>query len=135
MTDDPAEILLPVFFVFVFAGGHCELFRHGQECLLFDVVNLAFPPPTLQRVLKDGFGETVVTCDISEPRKISSVDSCHEKFLWTHKEVDLALYSVTGFGLQEGDAEKSPQAFISLDPFFRSQQAGSMFHSRSGRWR
>ena len=122
MTDDPAEILLPVFFVFVFAGGHCELFRHRQECLLFDVVNLAFPSPTLQGVLKDGFGETVVTCDISEPRKISSVDSCHEKFLWTHKEVDLAPHPVVGLVLQVGDAEKFPHAlgFESLDLFSES---------------
>ena len=42
-----------------------------------------------------------------------------EKFLWTHKEVDLVLHPVVGVVLQVEDAEKFPQAlgFEIQDPF------------------
>ena len=51
---------------------------HGQGCPLFDIVHPAFPLPTtaspiLQDALKDGFGEAFVACNMSEPRKFSSV--------------------------------------------------------------
>ena len=80
--------------------------------------------------MKDGFGEAVISCDMPEPSKFLSLDSCQKRFLWTHKEVGLAPCPVTGLVLQGGDAEKFPCAlgFESLDPFFQSQQAGSMFH-------
>ena len=44
----------------------------------FDVVHPAFPllttaSPTLQGVLKDGFGEAVVACDMPEPCKFPSL--------------------------------------------------------------
>ena len=73
---------LPVFS----AGGPCEKLWHGQGSPLFDVVNPVFSlpstvSPTLQGVLKDGFGEAVAACDMSEPCKIPSLDSCHKKFL------------------------------------------------------
>ena len=62
-------------------------------------------------------------------------DSCQKRFLWTHKEVDFASHPVIGLmlQLQIGDMEKFPHAlgFESLDPFFLSQQAGSMFHSHA----
>ena len=32
-------------------------------------------------------------------------DSCQKRFLWTHKEVDLAPLPVVGLVLQVGDAE------------------------------
>ena len=32
--------------------------------------------PTLQDTLKDGFGEAVVVCDMPEPSKFLSLDSC-----------------------------------------------------------
>ena len=58
---------LPVFS----AGDPCEQFWHGQGCSLFDVVYPALPVPTaasltLQGAVGDGFGETVVACDMPE---------------------------------------------------------------------
>ena len=81
---------------------------HGQGSPLFDVVNPVFSlpstvSPTLQGVLKDGFGEAVAACDMSEPCKIPSLDSCQKKFLWIHKEVDLAPHPDVGLVLQAGD--------------------------------
>ena len=87
--------------------------------------------PTLHDALRDGFGEGVVACDMAEPCKSPSLDSCQKRLLWTHKKVDLALRPVVGFVLKVGHAEKFPQAlgFESLDSFFQSQQAWSTFHS------
>ena len=73
-----------------------------------------------------------------EQCKFPSLDSCQKRFLWTHKEVDLAPHSVVGLAFQVKDAEKFPQALglESVDHFFfQSQQAGSMFHSHRGGWR
>ena len=58
---------IPIFSV----GGHHEQFWHGQGYPLFDVVHLPFPlpttaSPTVQGVLKNGFREVVVTCDVPE---------------------------------------------------------------------
>ena len=63
-----------------------------------------------------------MACDILEPCKFPSLDSRQKRFLWTHKEVDLAPHQVVGIVLKVGDAEKFPQAlgFESLDPFFES---------------
>ena len=106
---------------------------------LFDVVHPAFPlpttaSPTLQGALEDGLGEAVVAYDMPKQCKFPSPDSCQKRFLWTHEEVDLAPHPVVGLVLQVGNVEKFPQApeFESLDPFFQSQQAGSMFHSHRG---
>ena len=41
--------------------------------LMFDP---AFPLPSLQSALKNGFGESVVARDMSEPCKFPSLDSC-----------------------------------------------------------
>ena len=87
------------------ASGHCEQFWHGQGCPLSDVVHPALPlpntaTPSLQGAPKDGFGEAVVACDMPEPRKFSSLDSCQKRFLWTHKEADLAPHPVVGLVLQ-----------------------------------
>ena len=89
---------LPVFF----AEGLCEQFWRGQGCPLFDDVNPAFPLTTtasLQGFLKDGFGEAFVACDMPEPCKFLSLDSC-QRFLWTHEEIDLAPHPVVGLVLQ-----------------------------------
>ena len=68
----------------------------------------------------DGVGEAVVACDMPEPCKFPSLDSCQKKFLWTRQEVDLAPHPVVRLVFQVGDAEKFPQAvgFKSLDLFF-----------------
>ena len=66
--------------------------------------------PNLQGALKDGFGEAVVACDMPEPGKFPSLDSCQKRFPWTHKEVHLAPYPVVGLMLQVGDTEKFPHA-------------------------
>ena len=64
-----------------------------------------------------------------EPCKFPSLDSCQKRFLWTHKEVDLAPHPVVGLALQLEDAEKIPQAFgfEGLDPFFRVSKQGPCF--------
>ena len=137
MTDDSAEI----FFQSFFAGGPREQFWHGQGCPLLDVVHSAFPlptttSPTLQGALKDGFEEAVVTCDMPEPCKFPSLDSCQKRFMWTNKEADLVPHPALGLVVQVGDAEKFPKTlgFESLDPFFQSQQAGSMSDSHRAEW-
>ena len=63
-----------------------------------------------------------MACDMPDPCKFSSLDSCQKRFLWTHKEVDLAPHQVVGLVLQTGDVEKFFQAlgFESLDPFSES---------------
>ena len=85
--------------------------------------------PTLQGALKDSFGEAVTACDMSKPRKSTSLDSCQKRFLWTHEEADLAPHPVVGLVLQVGDTEKFPHTlgFESLDPFFRISQQGPCF--------
>ena len=67
----------------------------GMDRDVFDVVHPAFPlpntaSPTLQGDPRDGFGETVEACDMPEPCRFLSLDSCQKRFLGTHKEVDLA---------------------------------------------
>ena len=61
-----------------------------------------------------------MSCDMTEPCKFPSLESCQKRFLWTHKEIDLAPHPVVGLELQVGDTEKFPHAlsFESLDPFF-----------------
>ena len=62
-----------------------------------------------------------------------SLDSCQKRFLWTHKEVDLAPHPVVGLVLQVGDTEKFPQALGlgSLDPVFFSESASRVRVSQS----
>ena len=119
MADDSAEILFQCFL-----QEATEQFGHGQGCPLFDAVHPAFPlpttaSPTFKGALKDGFGQVVVACDMSEPCKFLSLDSCQKRFLLTHNEVDLTPHPVVGLALQVGDVEKLPQVlgFESLDPF------------------
>ena len=58
-----------------------------------------------------------------------SLDSWQKRFLWTHKEVDLAPHPVVGLVLQVGDAEKFSQAldFEGLDIIFRVSKQGPRF--------
>ena len=70
-----------------------------------------------------------MACDIPDPCKFPSLDSCQNRFLWSHKEVDLAPHPVVGLVLQVRNAEKFPQAldFEGLDPFFRVSKQGACF--------
>ena len=60
-----------------------------------------------------------MACDMFKPCKFPSLDSCERRFLWTHKEVDLAPHAVVGLVLKVGNTEKCLRAFgfDSLDPF------------------
>ena len=52
-----------------------------------------------------------MVCDMPEPCKFPSLDTCQRRFLRTHREVDLASHIVViGLVLQMRDAEKFPQA-------------------------
>ena len=66
--------------------------------------------PPSQGALRDGFGEAIVAGDMPEPCKFPSLDSRLKRFLWNHKEVDLAPHPIVGLVLQVGDAEKFPRA-------------------------
>ena len=75
ISKDP----LPVFS----AGGCREQFWHWQECPLFGVFHSAFPlpttaSPTIQGALNADCGEAVVACDMPEPCKLPSLDSCQK---------------------------------------------------------
>ena len=102
MRDDSAEIF--------FQSLLHEAIAMGQICPFFDTVYPAFTLPTtalptLQDALKDGFREAVVACDVPKQCKFPFLDSCQKRFLWMHKEDNLALHPVIGHVLKEQDAE------------------------------
>ena len=72
-----------------------------------------------------------MACDMPEPCKFPSLDSCQRRSLWTHKEVDFAPHQVVGLVLQVGDTEifLIHLVLTAYRSFFQSQQTGSMFHS------
>ena len=83
------------------AVGHLERFWHRQGRLLSDVVQPTFPLlttalPTVQSTLRDGPEEAVMVHDLPRPCKFPSLDGCQKRFLWTHKEDDLAPHPVVG---------------------------------------
>ena len=51
-----------------------------------------------------------MACDMPEPYKFPSLDSCQKRFLQTHEEVNLAPHPVVGLVLQVGDTEMLLQA-------------------------
>ena len=51
-----------------------------------------------------------MACDMPEPCKFLSLDSCQKRFLRKQMEVDLAPHPVVGPVLQVGYTEKFPQA-------------------------
>ena len=89
--------------------------------------------PTLQGTLKDGFGEAVMACNIPEPCKFPSLNSCQVPVDPQGKEVYLAPHPAIGLVFQVGDTEKFPHAvgFKSLDHFsflfFRVSKQGPCF--------
>ena len=70
-----------------------------------------------------------MACDMPEPCKSPSLDSCQKRTLWTHKEVHLAPYTVTDLVLKVSEAGKFPRAldFKSLILFFRVSKQGPCF--------
>ena len=82
-----------------------------------------------QRWPQYAFVEAVVERDTFKPREFSSLENCRERFLWTHKDVDLASHPVVCIVLRVGDTEKFPQAlgFENLDPFLRVTKQGPCF--------
>ena len=127
MTDDSAEILFQPFL----QGAHASSFGMGRDVhsLMFFIQHFPLPTtasPILQGALKDGFGEAVVACDMPEPCKFQSLDSWQKRFLWTHKEVDLASHPVVGLVLQVNDAEKfSPGILVSKGWILFSPESAS----------
>ena len=130
-----------------FSAGHCEqkkkrgkiLACAGMSTLWCCLSSISFAYHSIahpSRCPEGWFGETDLACDMPKPCKFPSLDNCQKRFLQTHKKADIALHPVVGLVLEIRDAQKSPQAlrFKSLDPFFQSQHAGSMFHSHNG-WR
>ena len=85
--------------------------------------------PTLPKALKDGFGKAVVAYDSPKPCRFSSLDSCQNRLLQAHKEVDLAPHPVVRLVLQVADAERFPQAFgfKGLDLVFSVSKQGLCF--------
>ena len=73
-----------------------------------------------------------MACDMPEPCKFPSLDSCQKRFLWINKEVDLAPHPVLGVMLEVGDVEKSPHAlsFKSLDHFVKVSKQGPCFTAK-----
>ena len=63
----------------------------------------------------------LVTCPNHASFRLLTVS--RKKFLWTHKEVDLASRPVVGLVLQAEDTEN----FGSLYPFFRVSKQGPCF--------
>ena len=81
-------------------------------------------------------GEAVVVCDMPEPRKFPSLDSYHNRFLWTNKEIDFAPHPVVGLVLQVGKCGdvSSCTWFRNPDSFF-SESASRIPVSHTGGWR
>ena len=67
-----------------------------------------------------------MACYMPEPCKFPPLDSCQKRFLWTHKEVDLAPHPVVGLALQVGETEKFPQKSIIM----YSEHPVSVYKSR-----
>ena len=70
-----------------------------------------------------------MACDVPEPCKFPSLDSCQKRFLWIHTGVDLTPHPVVGLVLQGGDAKNFRQAlgFEDLNPFLRVSKQGPRF--------
>ena len=110
MRDDSAEILFQSFQQEALMGS--SGMGRDVHSLMLSVQQFLCRPrrrPPLQGAVKDGLGEAVVACDIPEPCKFPSHHGCQKRFLWTYKEVDLALHPGVGPVLQVGDTEKFPQ--------------------------
>ena len=81
----------------------------------------------LCRNLKGGFGEAVVACDMPEPCKLPSLDSCKTRFVQTHEGVDLAQKPVVGLVFQVGVTEKFPHA-LGFESWILFSESASRVH-------
>ena len=66
--------------------GVCPPSKAQPWCISLWLTGLKAPTNqliTLQGTLKNGFGEAVMVCDMSDPGKFLSLDSCQKRFLWT----------------------------------------------------
>ena len=70
-----------------------------------------------------------MACDVPEPCKFPSLDSCQKRFLWTHKGVDLAPHPVVKSCAPSRRCGEFPQAFSfeGLDPCLRISKQGPCF--------
>ena len=93
MKDDSAQILFQSFLqeALVSSFGRGTVIVSIQHFLCRRTAS-----PTLQDALKDDLGKAVMACDMPKSCKLPSLDSCHKRLLWTHKEVDLAPHQVVG---------------------------------------
>ena len=72
--------------------------------------------------------EKILACDIPESNKFPALDSCHKRFLWTHKAVDLTPHPVVGLVFQVGDTKVSSCTwFCNLNSFFRVSEQDPCF--------
>ena len=107
--------------------------------LLLSIQHFLCPPrrrPPSNSALKECFGEAVVACDMLESCSFRPLDSCQKRFLWVHKEVDLAVHPAVVLCLGRRCEEVSlVTSFWKPGSFSQGQQAGSMFHNHRGRWK
>ena len=70
-----------------------------------------------------------MVCDMPEPCKFPFLDTCLKRFLWTHKEVDLAPHPVVGLVLQVGGVSSGAwlQKPGSVPFFFRVSKQNPCF--------
>ena len=90
MRDDSAEILFQSFLLEALVSSSGT--GRDVHSLMLSIQHFLCRSRRrlFSKVLKDGFGEAVVACDMPEPCKFPSLDSCQKKFLWTHKGFNLA---------------------------------------------
>ena len=88
---------------------------------------VAHPP----RCAEEESGEAVVACDISEQCKFQSLDSRQKRFLWTHKEADLAPHQVISLVFQEMRRSVPRHSVLKVWVLFsRVSQQGPCFTDR-----
>ena len=78
--DSAAEILFQSFLQEALVSSS-NMGRDVHSLILSIQQFICRPRPALQGFLKDGFGEAVVECDVPEPCKFPSLDSCQKRFL------------------------------------------------------
>ena len=69
-----------------------------------------------------------MVCYMPKSCMFPSLDSCQKRFLWTHKEVDLAPHPVVGLVLQVRDTDFFSMHLVSKPgSFFRFSKQGPCF--------